>query len=230
MFENSRTIIRIDGKNCFLDLCDAFNLDGKVCFQFRQYNSRLEKGKRITKSIDCYMKLEDFSYFCQIMKTGRIERLAQQAKANSESGFIAPLYVNYGGTNKQGQPVVSKKLQIEAGTKSPLVLCALQGPGVVGKTGMITPNYLDKDKSIDKIYIPLSEESMIKIGIAGTRAIYYYDTWSANGTLDDKLEALKKIGQPGGQSHKDSVNKIQFPEEHEPPYSASVDTPVELRY
>ena len=190
MFEKSRTIIRIDGRNNFLDLQEAFAI-GKVCFQFRSYDATKAEGSRITSAIDCYMTLEEFSYFCQIMQTGRIGRLVQQEVAAAGNGYPKPGYLLYGGTNKPGKPVVSRKLQVEAGKKTCYVLSALQGPGKAGNKGQIIPAFMDKDAT--KIQVPLSEETATKIGLAGKRAICYYDIWSANGTLDAQLNRLKNL-------------------------------------
>lgn len=227
MFEKSRTIIRIDGLNCFLDLQEAFNLDGKVCFNFRQYDKTKKKGSRITRSIDCYMKLEEFAYFCEIMKTGQAKRMAEIKKKEAGTSYPSPAYVNYGGTNKAGHPIMSKKLQIEAGMKTPLLLSALKGPGKVGPQGQIIPTYLDKDA--EKIRIPLSEDAIIKIGIAGERAIRYYDIWSANDILEDKIKIMMSYGHSSqNEGIEERSNNVYSLKQNSSPEKASA--PIEQRY
>lgn len=198
MFKDSKTIIKIDGRNVFVDVQEAFALD-KVCFQFRVYDETKQRGSRISNSIDFYMNMEELGYFCHILKTGRLARMIQAEINAAGNGYPKPGYVKFGGTNKPGEPVISRKLQVEAGKKAMYLLSALQGPGKVGTKGQIQPMYMDKDAQ--KISIPLTEELATKLAIAGERAIGYYDAWCAAGTLEQHVERLRACGQKQAQQN-----------------------------
>lgn len=206
MFETSKTIFKIDGKNVFCDVQEAFAI-GKICFQFRQYDLSREKGNRLLKSIDAYMNFDEFSYFCLLLKTGRMNRMIASEKAAAGAGYPKPGYVLYGGT-AAGQNTISRKIQVEGGMKTPYLLSALQGPGKVGKTGQIMPAYMDKDA--EKVSVPMSEEMAIKLALSGERAITYYDTWCAMGTLNQNLARLKNIYRSENE-HKERNNQSQQP-------------------
>ncbi len=208
MFEKSETIIRIDGRGKFCDIQEAFEI-GKICFQFREYDETKAKGNRITKRIDCFLDLAKFSYFCQIMKSERIYSLIEYEKQKAGSNYARPYVVSFGGVNKPGKSVISRKLQVKTGAKSPLLLSAVQGPGKAGNKGQIQPAYLDKDA--EEIMIPLSIEQCIMLGTEGERALRYYDAWSAAGTLEANLERLSKPSEKTTRSSQPNANHHSTP-------------------
>ena len=224
MFEKGKTIFKIDGRNLFVDVQEAFAI-GKVCFMFRRYDDTKEKGNRITGSIDCYMTIEEFSYFCHLLKTARMGKMIANEIAAAGGGYPKPAYILYGGTNKPGSPVISRKLQVEKGMKTPYVLTALQGPGKAGAKGQIMPAYMDKDA--EKITVPMAEETACKLGLTGERAIQIHDTWTAMGTLQQNLERLKNMTKTSHNSGYAEKNVIDLPPRAQ---NSAEYVPAEMRY
>ncbi len=184
MLKDSGQIIKIDGKDVFVDIREAFTID-KVVFQFRKYNNQAEKGNKITKQVDYYMNLDDFSYFCYCLYTGGIKKVI------AESGYTC-----YGGSVRDGK-IYSRILKIEGGEDGKFYLKVQQGPGKKTSTGAITPAYVD-NKPETEIILRLTCEQLKKIGLTGERAIRIRDMWVANGCLEEKCSALHfaKTPQP----------------------------------
>ena len=185
------TIIKIDAAKSFLDIKEAFvfgdEIVGKVVFQFRSYDKNRPKGQRITQKVDFYMDLEDASYFAEIMKTGRIKTMCSEAKSQAQSGGKSTAYAfgycKFGGT---ASSKLSRQLKFQLSDDGRLWVKALEGPGIVEDKGQIKPSYKDAEAP-NKIAMVLSEEQTKKIGLALERAIRYFDTWNALGTLKEEV-------------------------------------------
>ena len=176
MLKENSQIIKIDAKNVFLDVREAFVID-RVVLQFRRYDQSLSKGNKITQSIDYYLSLEDFAYLCYVFYSGGINKILQKQS-----------YVNYSGSVKNGK-VISRILKIEGGQDDKFFVKAQSGPGKKTATGAISPVFGDKPDT--EIVIKLSSEQIKKFGLAGERALRIRDMWVAMGVLDEKCEALR---------------------------------------
>ena len=175
MLKDSSQIIKLDGKNVFVDVREAFIID-KVVMQFRRYDQSLAKGSKITSSVDFYLSLEDFSYLCYVLYSGGINKLLQKQS-----------YTVYGGSIRNGK-VVSRILKIEGGQDDKFFVKAQSGPGKKTQTGAITPAF---EKPETEIVIRLSSEQLKKLGLSGERALRIRDMWVAMGVLEEKCEALR---------------------------------------
>ena len=182
MLKDSSQIIKIDARESFVDVREAFGIE-KVTFQFRKYDKNAPKGQKTKSAIDCYLDIEDFAYLSCCLKTGGIRKLLAEGKP----------YTNYGGSVKDGK-VISRQLKIEGGNDGKYYLKAQMGPGKKTATGAITPAYTD-GKPEKEIVILLNDEQIKKLGIAGERAVRYFDIWSAMGVLDEKCEKLRYKGK-----------------------------------
>ena len=182
-------IIKIDAKTSFLDIREAFvfgeEVVGLVCFQFRTYDKNRPAGQKITQKTDIYMDLEEFSYLCEILASGKIHSLCQMAKQQNNFGAG---YHNYGG-NKKAQ--TSRQLKIELGSDNSLWMKALEGPAKMGEKGQIIPAYKDNEATT-KIAMKIDCETAMKIGLAGKRAIQVFDHWDADGVVKEKVSAFHK--------------------------------------
>lgn len=195
MVTTNGQIIKIDTKDGFIDIRQAFLLgEGKVVFQFRNYDKNRPEGSRITKSIDFYMTIEEFLYFCEICKTGMIYQLMQNSIVEAQQSgrkYPAPAYMRLGGTTKKDGQVISRQFRIEGGGNNPVFLKALQGPGKKTETGMISPCYKDNEAEV-KIVVKVDDEMLKKIGLMGQKAVDVFFLWSAQGHayLEEKCYSL----------------------------------------
>lgn len=199
MFEENGQIIKIDGKDQFIDIREAFAI-GKVCFQFRRYNTNQSVGNRITTSVDVYMDISEFAYFANIMKEEKIKKLIVNAeKQGKVSG-----YTHMSGNPKK-TPVISRQISISRATSDKLsvIITGSNQPGIVGQTGIVKP---DASKSNQKKYVMvgITDKQMIEIGLAAERAIQIYDIWVATRTLDARLAEIRYQNDSGESSSKNT--------------------------
>lgn len=195
--DDNGTIIKVNFGKGFLNIKQSFvfqvkdritgeitnEVVGKVCFEFGSYTSA--ESKKLKETIHYFMGLEDLSYLAEILKTGRIFKMCQDAKAENAygSGFEA-----LAGTSS------SKQLKIQAGSDTDkFFIKALEGPGEKTETGMMAPKY--NEASADKkIIVPVTKRQLITIGLSLERAIRYFDIWNAMGSVVENVEKMKYKG------------------------------------
>ena len=204
MFRDNTQILKIDGKDQLVDIRAAFNMKyqkggkevtaDKICFQFRKYDKSKAKGDRITQSIDAFMDIDEFAYFCHIMQDYRIDKMlkleAQKNEAFKASGAIdkygnpqkAPSsYEIFGGSTVNGE-CFSKRIKLEKGDTYPVILKGIISPGKKMSNGAIQPDY-SRAKETRYISIGLTAKQCMILGLAGERAISIYDKWTYEGTI-----------------------------------------------
>lgn len=172
-------IIRLDGKNCFVEVMTGQFHKGKVILNFEQYDDTKAKGERTIARITYFMPFDKFLQLEQDVKSGKLAKLAEKEKANNK--YPNAIYTDLTGTsnellkrNNQARNdgnSESRQLKIIPGLKAEFMIQAEKGPGEKSSTGIIKPLYGNKPEQ--KVAIPMSGNdlkrlfSLTKIHIVG---------------------------------------------------------------
>jgi hypothetical protein len=97
--KDPRQIIRLDGKNCFLEVMNSAFAIGKVQINFREYDEKQQKGNRFTKEIDLFMDMDKFLVFANDIISGKVAKMAEAEKARAKQE-----------SDKQGKTVYPREL------------------------------------------------------------------------------------------------------------------------
>lgn len=154
----------------------------KFLIEVGTYDSSKPKGQRQKEYIQIFMDEDEFSYFCGLLKGGRIMEVMERKERSGEK-------VPYVLHNGKGE---AKRLRIYRGSKQPIILEAAQGPGKEGSNGQTLPDdWIGRNKDkVRKALIGLSEQEAGKIGAAGERAIAILDMWRAFGRDEENLKLI----------------------------------------
>lgn len=170
--KDPQQVLRIDGKNCFLEvMSSAFEID-KVRINFRQYDPN--NGNKQSNAIDIYMGYKDFDY----MYAGVLDGGGDLFNQMNQSQYGVTIY--RGGREENGN-VIARELKIQYGQKYPFILIAEQGAGSKNKMGgysIIRGN----NSAISKIQIPLTYNDLVHILISTNRALIAYQAAKMNET------------------------------------------------
>lgn len=172
-------IIRIDGKNCFVEVMSGQFHKGKVILNFEQYDDTKAKGERTVARITYFMPFDKFLQLEQDVKSGKLAKLAEKEKSINK--YPGAIYTDLTGTsnellkrNNQARPdghSESRQLKIIPGLKADFMFQAEKGPGEKSDKGIIKPLYGNKPEQ--KVAIPMSGNdikrlfSLTKIHIVG---------------------------------------------------------------
>ena len=154
-------IIRIDGKNLFLEILNSsFEID-RVHLNFVQYDQAQATGSRIVANIPIYLEFAEFLALSEdvIMGFLQVKAAANTAIAAETKQYPKPAFIAMGGTSakvlsKRGQARAdgmseSRQFKITSGTKYPFLLTAESGAGKEDERGLIVPAFSSKpDKRI----------------------------------------------------------------------------------
>ena len=140
--ENLNQIIRIDGKNCFMEaLRNAFPI-GKIQINFFQYDTTKEKGNKMTNEINIYLDFKDFdTIYYEIMHSGAtIKNMNAMAMNPSLKEYEKQIILHRGGSTNSENPneINARQLKIFKGRTKPVVLRAEIGKGQKNKQGGYT--------------------------------------------------------------------------------------------
>lgn len=184
-YENYQ-IIRIDGKNKFVEVLNSsFGID-KVTLNFVEYDESRPSGDRIVARIPIYMNFSEFRRFAQDMLSGRYAALAKDAKGPIEQflkGTSAERLRDQGRPRPDGK-AESRKFSIAPSAKG-LFFTAELGPGEATSTGMIKP----AGKTEKKVSIPMDANQIKELVLTTLAAMDAYVT--AKETTK-QVEALLK--------------------------------------
>lgn len=190
-FENQ--IIRIDGKDSFVEVTNDLFHYGKVILRFIKYNDKAEKGKKFVHDISIFLEFEKFLALKQDILSGRMTALAKAAKETAAKGgysFAKHIYSQLGGKPAErlndadkakyaqyGIPTtasLSRQFKIAPGAKDnyPFVLSAEWGAGELTDTGLITP----KGKPVETVRIPMSGDAVKELVLLVEKHIDAYIT------------------------------------------------------
>jgi hypothetical protein len=188
---NPNQIIRLDGKNVFLEvMSNAFSI-GKVQINFIEYNPEAEKNNRQTKNIPIYIDMDKFLVLANDILSGRMAKLAQQSREARDKGgfrYAKEIFVDLGGVSaeklkKRGQErpdgkSLSRQFKITPGDKLPWILSAEVGPGVEDEKGLIVPFSTAQNpyRPEEVVRVPLSDEDFKKFALVVQSHIHSYIT------------------------------------------------------
>lgn len=178
---SSSQIIRVDGKNVFVEVVSSSFTIQKVQMNFIEYN---EQTKKQTTRIDIFVDMWSALALAERIINGEFFRMVNKAKnENSFEGKVISAYTSYfsnmGGlseprveekfeTLKKQHPflekgmALSRQFKIQVGNKMPWVLRAECGIGKCSESGLIMPQGASKQC----VNIPVDTDSLIKIAIA----------------------------------------------------------------
>ncbi len=184
--KNPKQIIRVDGKNCFIEvLSNSFNI-GKVLLNFKEYDNSKQEGQKFIKEISIYIDIDKFLLLGNDIVSGKIAKLAELEKAKGAK-YPKEVYTDMGGTNainiekqdknriEKGKRTVSemynipkgkclsRQFKILPGNKYPFMLVAECGIGEESSTGLIVPKYGTKPEQ--KIMIPFNADDIKRFAL-----------------------------------------------------------------
>jgi len=163
-------IIRMDGKNLFLEcLNDSFEID-RVHLKFVQYDQTQATGSRIVADISIYLEFAEFLALSEDVVMGFLQAKASAitAAASETKQYPKPAFIAMGGTSakvlaRRGQARTdgmseSRQFKITSGTKYPFLLTAESGAGKEDERGLIVPAFGSKPDK--RIMLGLSAEDL----------------------------------------------------------------------
>lgn len=167
--QRNHQIIRLDGKNCFVEVMTGQFFKGKVILNFEQYDDTKPKGQRTVAKITYFIPFDKFLQLSQDIKSGKLAKLAEKEKANNK--YPGAVYTDLTGTseellkrNNQERPdgkSESRQFKIIPGLRAEFMLQAEKGPGEKSSTGIIKPLYGNKPEQ--KVAIPMSGDDLKKL-------------------------------------------------------------------
>lgn len=168
-YENHQ-IIRLDGKNKFVEsLSRGFDI-GKVMFNFVEYDDKRKAGDRIVQNVTVYMDFAKFRVFAQDMLSGLLARKAAENKGKvfeDLTGTPADKLKQHGRERQDGK-AESRKIYLGPSSKG-FFFTAESGPGERSETGLIKP----AGKAEKKVSIPIDAEqakSLVLMTLASMNA------------------------------------------------------------
>ena len=162
--KNFSQVIRIDGKNCFVEALDtAFGIE-KVQMNFVAYDDKTNKQKSI---VPIYMDFSEFFALEADVLSGRLSKLGEVEKAKG-ANFPQPVYTKMGGVSAKNLKArgqerpdgmsLSRQFKIIPGNKRPFMIQGEQGKGEENEQGLIVPRYGSKPD--DRVMIPMGGEEL----------------------------------------------------------------------
>lgn len=162
--KNYRQIIRIDGKNVFVEaMNNAFKIE-KVLLNFCSYD---DKTKKMTANIPIYLDFAEFFALKQDVVSGRLHALAEAEKAKGAK-YPKEIYLKQGGVSAKNLAArnqsradgmsLSRQMKIVPGMKFPFMVQGEQGKADENAQGLIVPRYGGKPD--DRVMVPMDGDTM----------------------------------------------------------------------
>lgn len=171
--KNPLQVIRIDGKNVFMEVINAFSI-GKVQINFIEYDASKEKNSRIKNEIKTYIDFNKFLVLINDIKSGRMLALSKKAREDQAKGgykFAKDIYSDLGGISattlaNRGQSradglSMSRQFKITPGDKMPWILSGEVGAGKEDEKGLIVP----QGRPETTIRVPLTDDDFKKLAL-----------------------------------------------------------------
>lgn len=165
-------IIRINGKNVFLEVLNSAFQIGKVQMNFFEYDVTKDKGERIRNEIAIYVDMDKFLVLSNDVLSGRISALATKAKEEQQRGnfrYCKEIWTDMGGIpaemlKKRGKErsdgkSLSRQIKLTPGDKVPWVISAETGPGELSETGLIVPRYTGNKPEV-VVRVPMTNDDL----------------------------------------------------------------------
>ena len=232
---NDAQIIRIDGKNCFVEMMNSCFAIHKLLIRFRQYDGNTNKTIR---TMDHYMDFEDALGFAEYILTGSLAKnmeIAAQKKifkgqtvndyTSYYTKFSGKAYTSHGNTkmyndlrtqfpellDNNGQVILSKQLKVQKASRGDymIVLRSEYGNGKLEETGAVSPS----GTPFAWINVPISEvdalgmASMIKASVNAYLSQFYAQFCRKlfPGDHCDVFEAIPGYGKDQGAAANDNL-------------------------
>lgn len=165
--KDEKQIIRLDGKNCFVEAMNyAFGI-GKVQVNFIEYDLSKGQGERVKQEVNIYMDIDKFMVLANDVLSGKIAKLSEVEKAKGNQ-YCNAIYTDMGGVSaknleSRGQArtdgkALSRQFKIVPGNKVPFMLVGECGAGEESDTGLIVPKYGAKPEQV--VRIPLQADDL----------------------------------------------------------------------
>ena len=146
--DNRDQIIRLDARDCFVEVKnDCFQID-KVHLQFVAYDQKRPKGQRYTANIHIYIDVPEFLVLAQEGATGALHARMQQYRQAKKQD---PLFECLGGTSAEqlkhyGRPrpdgkSLSRVAKLIWADRADYLFVADSGPGEQNAQGLIVPRF-----------------------------------------------------------------------------------------
>lgn len=210
-------VIRLDGKEVFLEVLNTAFEIGKVMVNFVEYDKSQQSGSRIKKSIPIYIDVDKFLVLAQDVKSGRISALAKKAKEDMAKGgykYAKEIYTDQGGVSarklaereekakREGKnekhvradgKSLARMFKITPGDKSPWILSAETGPGEESDTGLIVPKYTRPEEILR---VPMTDDDFKKLILFTEAHIHAF--------IQSQYYVRATVGMPKANSNKAS--------------------------
>ncbi|WP_246277133.1 hypothetical protein [Neobacillus endophyticus] len=168
-------IIRVDGRNTFLEVLNSSFGIGKAQVNFIEYDLTAEKGSRIKQEINIYVNIDKFLLMCNDVLTGRMNQMGKMAREEkSQKGFkySKEIWSDIGGKpakelaesgkSRSDGKSLFRQIKLTPGEKLPWILSAEEGAGEVTETGLLFPKYVgNKPEKI--VRVPLTNEDLKRL-------------------------------------------------------------------
>lgn len=171
-------VVRVDGKEVFVEVTNTMFEKGKVVLRFIKYNPNAQSKSKFVHDISIFLDMDKFLVLTQDVVSGRIPALGEAAKKKAtDSGYkyATHIYQHLGGKaarnlneeDKKKLPdgaALSRQFKItpSMNAKFPWVLSAEVGPGEETKEGLIAPKY-PNGKPTEIVRVAMSSEDFKKV-------------------------------------------------------------------
>ena len=158
---------------------------GKTLFSFVEFDKNI---KKLQKSVDCYMGMEESLIFCHDILSGKLPKLAAKEKAKGEQYPKAVWHSPLGGVNEQKArerklrsdgKAISRSFNIAPGSKADFVLTVTQGAGKSQPNGIITPE--GKPEVIIRVACSADNLKGLALSLKAHIEAYYAARYATNG-------------------------------------------------
>ena len=204
---NQSQILRIDGRNCFVEVkSDSFEFD-KVHLEFATYDMSKPAGQRYTNHIHIYVGTNDWFALCCEAASGA---LLYQARPSKDAATPGPLYECLGGTSatkltnygraRADKKSLSRVMKLLSGKKADFLLIADSGPGEENATGLIVPRWGQTPEN----HVAISLDARALTGML-CLAKAHYEAWLSSQYLKDTTGSSNRNSNGNNSGKKNGV-------------------------
>lgn len=176
--KNPQQLMKVSGKDTFVEVLNNPFEIGKVLFNFAQYDEKAPAGQKIKGEIPMYMDLEEAMVFCHDIVSGKIPQLAKIEK-DKGAKYPKEVYKKQGGTSaarlkasNKSRPdgmAESRVMKLSPGAKADFMLTAEKGKGEENATGLIVQKSTEAS-----VRVPFSADDLKKLALVLQNNIQAY--------------------------------------------------------
>lgn len=166
---NPQQLMKVSGKDTFVEVLNNPFEIGKVLFNFAQYDEKAPAGSKIKGQIPMYMDMEEALVFCHDIISGKIPKLAEAEKAKGAK-FPKEVYKKQGGTSAARLKASGKEradggsesrvMKVGPGAVAEFMMTAEKGKGEENATGLIVQRKVE-----ETVRVPFSGEDLKKLAL-----------------------------------------------------------------